>query len=97
MKIEGGRPPETQETQLRTPKLGRQGAGSVSNQGASTITQGDQVNISGRTKEIDALKEVINQMPEVRIDKIEALRKSIQNGTYQVDSAGIAGKILEEI
>jgi negative regulator of flagellin synthesis FlgM len=97
MKIEGSRPPETQETPLRTQKLGSQGAGSASNQGASNITQGDQVNISGRTKEIDALKEVIHQMPEVRIDKIEALRKSIQNGTYQVDSEGIAGKILEEI
>jgi negative regulator of flagellin synthesis FlgM len=96
MKIEGSRPPETQETQLRTQKLGRQEAASAANQGAANVTQGDQVHISGRTKEIEALKEVINQMPEVRIDRIDALRKSIQAGTYKVDSELIAGLILEE-
>ena len=97
MKIEGSRPPETQDTQLRTQKLGRQEAVSSSDQGTTNVAQADQVSISGRTKEIDSLKEVINQMPEVRVDKIEALRNSIQDGTYKVNSEGIAGKILEEI
>ncbi len=36
-------------------------------------------------------------MPEIRTDKVEALKKAIQEGSYQVDSLKIAGKILEEI
>ena len=57
----------------------------------------DQVHLSGKAKELEELKQVIHQMPEIRTDKVEALKKAIQEGSYQVDSLKIAGKILEEI
>lgn len=59
--------------------------------------QSDQVHLSGRAKELADLKQVIQQMPEIRTDKVERLKKSIREGTYKVDSFQVAGKILEEI
>ncbi len=61
------------------------------------INQSDQVHLSGKAKELEELKQIIQQMPEIRTDKVEALKKAIQEGSYQVDSLKIAGKMLEEI
>jgi negative regulator of flagellin synthesis FlgM len=61
------------------------------------INQSNPQNLSGKTKELEELKQVIHQMPEIRKDKIEALKKTIQEGRYQIDSLKVAEKILEEI
>jgi negative regulator of flagellin synthesis FlgM len=97
MKIEGGRPPESQDIQLRTQKLGKQEVAANSSENSQKTAQSDQVHLSGRAKEIAELKQVIQQMPEIRTDKVESLKKSIQEGSYKVDSFQVAGKILEEI
>ncbi len=97
MKIEGSRPPESQDIQLRTQKLDKQEVAANSNDNSQKTAQSDQVHLSGRAKEIAELKQVIQQMPEIRTDKVESLRKSIQEGTYKVDSFQVAGKILEEV
>jgi len=97
MKIEGTRPSESQEVQLRTQRLGKQETTPATNETPPKETKTDQVQLSGKAKEIEDLKNVINQMPEIRTDMVEALKKSIQAGSYKVDSFQVAGKILEEI
>jgi flagellar biosynthesis anti-sigma factor FlgM len=97
MKIQGNRPPETQEMQLRTSKLDKPETAAASTQGTANAGSADTVQISNRTKEIEDLKQVINQMPEIRTDKVDALQKSVQAGTYQVNSLNVAGRILEEV
>lgn len=57
----------------------------------------DRIEISGRGKEIAALRAVINQMPETRDEKVKALREAIKSGRYNIDSLKLAGKILKEI
>ena len=97
MKIEGSRPPENQEIHLRSQKLGKQEATPVTPESPQQVSKSDKVNLSGKVKEIEELKQIIQQMPETRTDKVEALKKSIQEGTYKVDAFQVAGKILEEI
>ena len=97
MKVEGSRPPESQEVHLRAQKSGKQETTPDISENSQRISQSDQVHLSGKAKELDELKQVIHQMPEIRTDKVEALRKAIQGGSYQVDSLKVAGKILEEI
>jgi negative regulator of flagellin synthesis FlgM len=97
MKIEGRRPHETPEIQLRAQKTGKQDTQTGASENSQQINKSDQVHLSGKAKELAELKQVINQMPEIRTDKVEALKKAIQEGTYQVDSLKIAGKMLEEI
>ena len=97
MKIEGGRPPECQEVHLRAQKSGKQETTPGISENSQRIGKSDQVHLSGKAKELEELKQVIHQMPEIRTDKVETLKKAIQEGSYQVDSLKIAGKILEEI
>jgi flagellar biosynthesis anti-sigma factor FlgM len=35
--------------------------------------------------------------PEVRTEKVQALRSQLQSGTYQVSPAQVAGSILEQL
>ena len=97
MKIEGRRPHETQELQLRAQKTGKQDTTPGVVENPRKANKSDQVHLSEKGKELAELKQVIQQMPEIRTDKVEALKKAIQEGSYQVDSFKIAGKILEEI
>lgn len=99
MKIEGNRPTENQEISLRTQKLGKQEAVTDPNgvkESPQKVSRNDQVQLSGRAKEIEQLQQVIQLMPEIRTEKVEILRKHIQEGTYRINSSLIAGKIIEE-
>lgn len=95
MKIEGRRPLDSPEIQLRTQKLGKteQVAQTESPQ---NVQPTDQVNLSAQARELSELKKIIEQMPEVRTEKVEALKKAIAEGRYKIDALAIANKILEE-
>ena len=97
MKVEGRIPLETLEVKLRAQKPGKQETTPGVSENPQSTNKSDLVRISGKAKELEELKQVIHQMPEIRTDKVEALKKAIQEGSYQVDSLKIAGKILEEI
>ena len=62
--------------------------------GPATAGQVDQVVLSQRAVEIQRAKEALARVPEVRQNKVAALRKRIQEGNYQIDAAAIADKIL---
>lgn len=55
------------------------------------------VSPSGRASEIDDLVDAVRALPDVRVDKVAAIRKAIESGTYVVDAAKIAQKMIEEI
>lgn len=97
MKIEGSRTPDSQEVQIRAQRLKKQDTTPATQANLQKGTRSDQLHLSGRAKEMEEMQNVINQLPEIRIDKVEALRQSIKAATYNVDSVLIAGKILEEI
>jgi negative regulator of flagellin synthesis FlgM len=97
MKIEGNRPAENQEIRLRSQKPVKQGTTPAAVEGQPGTGRKDEVHLSGKARQIEELTKVIQQMPEMRTDKIEELKKSIEEGRYKVDSFQIAGKILEEI
>jgi negative regulator of flagellin synthesis FlgM len=56
----------------------------------------DSVSLSSDVAAIDAAREAIGALPDVRQEKIEALRREIQAGTYHVPAEKIAEKILKE-
>ncbi|HBH62055.1 MAG TPA: flagellar biosynthesis anti-sigma factor FlgM [Nitrospiraceae bacterium] len=57
----------------------------------------DKISLSGRAKEISELMGLIDKLPDVRMDKVEELKKAIDTGNYNFDSLKVAEKILEEI
>lgn len=56
----------------------------------------DQVQLSSRSKEFNRIKEVLEQAPDVREEKVAELKASIQNGSYSVDSKGAAQNMVQE-
>lgn len=95
MKIEGRKPLDSSEVQLRTQKLGKTGQVSQA-ESPGQVKTSDQVNLSQEARELSELKRIIEQMPEIRTEKVEALKKAIAEGRYRIDTLAIAGKILEE-
>jgi len=57
----------------------------------------DKISLSGRAKEINELKRMISDLPDIRQDRIDALKKAIETGNYNIDATKITEKMLEEL
>ena len=55
----------------------------------------DRVDLSATSQKVDALRDLVNAVPEVRTDRVEALKAAVQNGTYNVSGQQIADKIID--
>lgn len=69
---------------------GRQQAGPVS----SPV---DRVELSSDSRMIQKIREAAQAAPDVRAEKVAALKKQVQAGTYRVSSEEIAGKMMKDI
>ncbi len=54
----------------------------------------DQVSFSTVGKDMQIAKNALSSVPDVRQDRVEALRASIANGTYQVSAESFADKLM---
>jgi flagellar biosynthesis anti-sigma factor FlgM len=54
----------------------------------------DKIDISQKAKELSA---AINQLPEIREDKVKAAKEAIEAGNYNVDPTKLAERILKEL
>ena len=57
---------------------------------------GDTVELSSRSREMQKVQEVLQRTPDVRTEKVVALKKLIQEGKYQIDNKGLAEKMIRE-
>ena len=71
----------------------RQGGGNGNRSGR--ILQGDSVELSSQTQELLRVKNLVDAAPDVRLDRVEQLRREIAAGTYEVSSAEIADAIID--
>ncbi len=94
MKIYGNKPPTPNELGSVTVQKSSGVKNKVSSANVEETVAKDRVEISGKMKELMAL---INQIPDVRKEKLEEIKKSIESGNYRIDSSKIAEKILREI
>ena len=56
----------------------------------------DQLLLSATGKDAQTAKQAVANTPDVREEKIAALKEQIQNDTYEVDADDFADKILEK-
>ena len=57
---------------------------------------GVQADLSGDSVVLGALHAKLQQVPEVREDRVAELRKSLANGTYRPDSMATAQAMMDE-
>lgn len=63
-------------------------------QKAGSPSQTDQLQISSFGKDIQTAKSAVASAPDVREARVAAIKAQIQNGTYSVDNAAFAEKLL---
>ncbi|MCE5284090.1 MAG: flagellar biosynthesis anti-sigma factor FlgM [Deltaproteobacteria bacterium] len=62
--------------------------------GMSVTTE--KVDLSTKAKDIQRIKQILDQTPDVREAKVQELKNQIDNGTYTVNLDKIADKMVEE-
>jgi negative regulator of flagellin synthesis FlgM len=69
-------------------------ASSVASPGASP-RQPDAVSISDKARSLAGAHKAVANAPDVREDRVSALKAAIADGTYSVDSRNLAAKLLK--
>lgn len=63
---------------------------------ASEPPKGDAVEITEAGRELARASDITNAMSDVRQERVEALKQRVQDGSYALDPATIARRILED-
>ena len=58
--------------------------------------EGDSVEVSAASQELERLQAEIGELPDARAERIAALREQLARGEYQIDSRAIADRMLEQ-
>jgi len=61
---------------------------------AQSTTGADQVNISASSLDVQKMKGIIQNTPDLRMDRVQALKEQIERGDYEVDPYRVADKML---
>ncbi|MBQ8147401.1 MAG: flagellar biosynthesis anti-sigma factor FlgM [Lachnospiraceae bacterium] len=61
---------------------------------ASSVSTMDQVSFSSIGKDMQIAKAALAKTPDVRQDKVDALKTAIQNGEYNVSNESFAEKLM---
>lgn len=57
--------------------------------------QADQVDFSDRAQEASSLRRALRQVPEIRADRVAALKAQVEAGLYRVRTAELANRLLQ--
>jgi negative regulator of flagellin synthesis FlgM len=64
--------------------------------GANATSQtGDHVTLTTSARSLQKLSEAIAQAPVVNASKVASIKQAVTSGSYQVDSARVADKMLQ--
>lgn len=64
--------------------------------GVTSASEADRVNVSERAATINRLAARASELPDVRQEKVEALRERIESGSYNPSADDIAEAILKD-
>ena len=70
--------------------------GTPDNKSESTAVKADTVVISDAAKRVQEARSQLDDIPDVREEKVSQLRNQIQNGTYEINAEKIADKMIKE-
>jgi negative regulator of flagellin synthesis FlgM len=94
MKIHGGKGTENVDLYIKN-KVSKKGKQAVS-EVSSEPNAKDSVEISQAGADIRKAKEVINEQPEVRINKVQNVKNEVDEGAYKVNGEKVAEKIIKQ-
>ena len=71
-------------------------ADAKSKQAEKQQTKTDTVVLSDTAKTVQEAQTQLEQIPDVREEKVAELREQVESGTYEIDAEKIADKMLKE-
>lgn len=54
----------------------------------------DDVSLSFSQDDLKKVKELVDKLPDVRLEKVESIAREVQSGTYKVDAREVADKMM---
>ncbi|MDA8165607.1 MAG: flagellar biosynthesis anti-sigma factor FlgM [Desulfobacteraceae bacterium] len=57
----------------------------------------DRVDLSAGSKDVQKMREILSQTPEVRADKVSELKERIERGEYNPEPQAVAGRMLTDL
>lgn len=64
--------------------------------GGAKAAATEKVDLSAKAKEYQRIRQVLDQVPDVRQEKVQELKERIESGNYAVDSGKVAAKMVGE-
>jgi flagellar biosynthesis anti-sigma factor FlgM len=89
---QGGQPAAASERQGASTQASTSSAAS-----AGSGLNGDQAQLSGAHALVQALAAQAAQLPEVRGEKVSALRQAVQSGNYHLSPESVAGAVFSHL
>lgn len=99
MKIQGRKPPDSNEISINIQKVRNASGTDERNKVNATPLQRqvDRIEISSKGKEIASIIASLNILPEIREEKVQAIKEAVDSGTYKIDPLRVAEKMLGEL
>lgn len=60
----------------------------------TAVSRKDSLEISREAKELSTIRQIIDKTPDIRMEKVAAIKEAIANGTYHVDSREVAHMMI---
>jgi len=70
-------------------------AKSAEQSASKSAGRSDSVSLSADARSLAAAREAVQQAPDVRAEKVEAIKQSVADGTYSVPASVLARKLLD--
>ena len=61
---------------------------------SGTSVGSDRVDLSASSLDVQKMKDILQETPSVRMEKVQALKVQIERGEYEIDSFRVADKML---
>lgn len=65
-------------------------------QQSGSVSFSDQIQISSLGKDFQTARAAVAESPDIREELTASIKSKVQNGTYQVDNAAFAEKLLQK-
>lgn len=77
-----------------TAEIRKAGKASKANKSARKQGSGDRIQVADAASLRERAKVLLAETPDVRLDRIEAIRESLERGTFQMDDRETAVRIV---
>jgi len=57
---------------------------------------GDRIEVSAQTETLDIIRQMVSDVPDVRMEEVERVMKKLKDGKYQVDYEKVADGFIKE-